>query len=140
MRKVLLCATVVAATLAFVDVVAQATLGTVRIPIAVLADGKPLPVGTYELRLTAETPAPVPGQSLGAERWVEFFAGTKVVARELASVVPEAEIATVAECPPPKPGTLRVDLLKEGEFLRVWINREGVHYLINLPIDTPEID
>src|SRR5262249_894155 len=33
----------------------QVQLGSVHIPKAVKADGKPLPAGTYQLRVTAET-------------------------------------------------------------------------------------
>jgi hypothetical protein len=27
-----------------------------------------------------------------------------------------------------------VDVLKEGDYVRVWINRDGTHYLIHLPV------
>ena len=113
----------------------QARLGTIRLPRNVMADGKPLAAGTYQLRLTGEeaTPTP-PGQTPGAERWVEFVRGGKVVGRELASVVPDSEIAQIAEGhgKPARNGQ-RVDLLKSQKYWRVWVHRGDTHYLIHLP-------
>ena len=43
-------------------------LATVHITQAVLAGGKPLPPGQYEIRLATGGPAPLTGQSLGAQR------------------------------------------------------------------------
>src|SRR5688572_8429392 len=49
----------------------QTTLGTVTIPRPVMADGKPLPRGSYTLRLTAQSAQPtVPGQLPDLNRWV----------------------------------------------------------------------
>ena len=113
----------------------QMRLGSIRLPRNVTADGKPLRAGTYQLRLTGEeaTPTP-PGQTPGSERWVEFLQGGKVVGRELASVVPDSEIAQVAEGHGrPARNSQRVDLLKSQKYWRVWIHRGGNHYLIHLP-------
>ena len=42
---------------------AEAALaGSIRLPQAVLADGKPLSAGTYQVRVTKEHPAPAAGQ------------------------------------------------------------------------------
>ena len=60
---------------------------SVQIPVTVLANGKPLPPGTYNVRLTGERPAPLPGQPAGAQQWVELLADGKVVARESAEVL-----------------------------------------------------
>lgn len=57
-----------------------------------------------------------------------------VAGREVASVVASADIEAVAKGPVPKPNTARVDPLKGGEHLRVWINSAGTHYLINLVV------
>ena len=57
-----------------------------------MADGKPLAAGTYQVRLTGDEPKPGPGQSPEAERYVEFVRGGKVVAREVATVIPAADI------------------------------------------------
>lgn len=110
------------------------TFSDVRLPQAVLADGKPLPAGVYDVRLTTEHPAPARGQSPTGECWVEFVKSGAVAGREVASVVAPGEIAAVAKGPAPKPGATKVDLLKEGEYLRVWINNAGTHYLINLTV------
>jgi len=114
---------------------AQARLGTISLPRNVMADGKPLPAGTYQLRLTGEEASPTPpGQTPGAERWVEFLRGGKVVGRELATVVPDSEIAQIAEGhgKPARNGQ-RVDLLKAQKYWRVWMHRGNTHYLIHLP-------
>jgi hypothetical protein len=47
---------------------------------------------------------------------------------------PEA-IAAIAKGSLPKSGSARVDVLKEGEYLRIWFNHAGTHYIVNLPID-----
>lgn len=113
----------------------EVSLGTVRIPRRVLADGKPLPAGTYRVRLTAETAKPeVAGQTPELARWVEFLQGTQVRGREVATIIPQAEVRDVAKTPPPPAGSARVELLKGNEFVRVWIHRGGFHYLIHLPV------
>jgi hypothetical protein len=115
----------------------QTNLGTVDIPRAVTADGKPLAAGKYTLRLTAETAQPAPGQTASLERWVEFMQGSKVVGRELVSIVPADEVKDTMPGPdmPGKVGRSgsRVEMLKGGEFLRIWIARGGHNYLIHLP-------
>ena len=66
------------------------------------ADGKPLPAGTYQVRLTAQHATPeANGQTQSAERWVEFVRGGKVVGREVVTIVPQAEIAVVQKDTPP---------------------------------------
>jgi hypothetical protein len=113
----------------------QIALGTVRIPKAVKADGKPLPAGTYQLRLTTETAGPdAKGQTEKLERWAEFVKGGKVVGREIVTIVPQAEVAKVQkDAPPPRNGA-KVETLKGGDYLRVWINRGGNYYLMHLPV------
>lgn len=110
------------------------TLGTVRITRSVTADGKPLPAGSYQVRLTAEEAKPdVPGQNENLERWVEFLQRGQVKGREVVSIVPQDAIAQVADGRPPRAGASKVELLKGNDYLRVWINRGGNHYLIHLP-------
>ena len=110
-------------------------LGSVRIPRAVKADGQALAAGTYQIRVT-ETPAtpPAPGQTPQYERWAEFLSGGKVVGREVVTVVPASDIKQVAEVPPPPPGGARTEVLKGGDYLRLWLNRGGNHYLIHFNI------
>ncbi len=109
------------------------SLGSITLTRAVTANGEPLPAGRYTVRLTADAPDPAVGQTRGAERWVEFVRGGKVVGREVVTVVPDTEIGEIAKGPRPPRGGHRVELLKGGDYVRVWINRGGNHYLIHFP-------
>jgi hypothetical protein len=109
-------------------------LGKVHLPRAVTADGKPLPAGTYDVKLTAQEAKPAAvGTTETLERWVEFAQGGTVKGREVVSIVPQAEIKMVAKDAPPAPGTSKVQVLRGNEYLRVWINKGGNYYLIHLP-------
>ena len=112
---------------------ASVTLGTVRITQPVLAGGKPLGPGTYEVRLTDEFLPPNPGQSPDAVRVVEFVKDGQVAARDAAEVVPAAGsvVGTSGGADSSKP---RVEMLKGGEFVRVSAARDGMRYLIYLPV------
>jgi len=112
---------------------AAMALGTVRIPRAVKADGKPLPAGSYQLRLTAEESKPdAAGASEKLERWVEFVQKGSVKGREVVSIVPQAEIKLVQKDAPPAANGSKVQMLKGNDYMRVWINKGGNHYLIHL--------
>ena len=70
------------------------------------------------------------------ERWVEFVQGGKVAGREVVSIVPNAEAKDLQPGPDAPPRTSagsKVEMLKGNEYLRVWINRGGVSYLIHMP-------
>ena len=109
-------------------------LGTVRLPKAVSADGKPLPAGTYQVRLTGqEAGPPAVGISESLERWVEFLQGKTVKGREVVSIVPAAEAKLVAKDAPPPLNGVKVQTLKGNDYIRVWINKGGNHYLVHLP-------
>lgn len=113
----------------------ETALGSVRIPRAVKADGKDLKAGTYQVRLTAQAAAPaVPGQTM--ERWVEFVQGGKVAGREVVSIVPAGEMKDLMPGPDSgkAPNGAKVEMLRGNEYLRVWINRAGVSYLIHFPV------
>jgi hypothetical protein len=112
---------------------ANASLGSVTLARKLMADGKPLAAGTYQVRLTTDTPKAAPGQSPDAERYVEFLRGGKVEGRELATVVSNDEIGQVLKGAKLKPGTSKVEMLKGGDFWRVWINKGGTNYIINMP-------
>jgi hypothetical protein len=112
---------------------AGASLGTVTFKTAVMADGQRLAAGTYQVRLTGDSPKPGVGQSPESERYVEFVSSGKVAGREVATIVPQAEIAQVADGPRPAAGGARVELLKGDDYVRVWINRSGMHYILHLP-------
>jgi hypothetical protein len=110
------------------------TFDKVRLPQAVLANGKVLAAGTYQVRLTSEHPSAAVGQSPTAECWVEFVQGTAVAGREVASVVMAGDIGAVAKGPAPQPNGSRVDPLRGGDYFRVWLNSAGTNYIVNLPV------
>jgi hypothetical protein len=108
-------------------------LGTVRLAKGVKADGKELPAGTYQVRLTADEAKPdAKGSSEILERWVEFVKGGKVVGREVVSIVPANEAKLVQKDTPPPSGGSKVEALKGGDYTRVWINKAGNYYLVHL--------
>ena len=109
------------------------SLGSVRLTQAVRADGKPLAAGTYQVRLTGAEVTPAVGQSPHAEKWVEFVKGNTVAGREVATVISAADIGTVAKGARATAGNPRVEVLKGGDYVRVWILSGGYHYLINMP-------
>ena len=114
----------------------ETALGSVRLTHNVMADGKPLKAGTYQVRLTSQDASPVvPGIKM--ERWVEFLQGGKVAGREVVSIVPGSELKDLMPGPDNLPragsGSARVEMLKGNDYVRVWINRGGVHYLIHMP-------
>jgi hypothetical protein len=109
-------------------------LGSVRLPKGVSADGKPLAAGSYTVRLTAQEAGPAAvGVSEKLERWVEFVQGGTVKGREVVSIVPQAEVKMVVKDPPPPAGGSKVQTLKGNDYVRVWFNKAGNHYLIYLP-------
>jgi hypothetical protein len=110
------------------------TLGTVTLSKAVMADGQKLAAGTYQVRLTNDQPKPGAGQSPDAERYVEFVRGGKVVGREVATVVADADVKTIIKSSKkPAAGGAQVELLKGNDYLRVWLNSKGNNYLIHMP-------
>ena len=108
-------------------------LGSVELPRRVMADGRTLASGAYDLRVTADSANPdAPGQLAVLERWVEFRQGDEVKGREVVSIVPQSEIDDVAKSTPPGNGASRVEMLKDNEYLRVWVNQNNTHYFIHL--------
>jgi hypothetical protein len=109
------------------------TLGTVHLTRTVLADGKPLAAGTYQVRLSNDEPKPAVGQNPDGEKYVEFMRGGKVAGREVATVIGPEDIGKIAKGKKPRPNSSSVETLKGGDFVRVWINKGGTNYLINMP-------
>jgi hypothetical protein len=108
-------------------------LGTVRLPKGVKADGKALAAGTYQVRLTAEEAKPdAKGSSEVLERWVEFVQKGEVKGREVVSIVPANETKLVQKDTPPPSGGSKIETLKGGDYMRLWINRGGNYYLVHL--------
>lgn len=113
----------------------EVTLGSFRLPKSVNADGKSLAAGTYSVKVTAQEAKPdAVGTTEPLERWVELSKGKAVVGREVVVIVPESEIEMVVKDPPPRAGGApKVQTLKGNDYLRVWFNRGGNHYLIYFP-------
>lgn len=107
---------------------------SVRIPVAVLANGTPLAAGTYEVRVTNERAAALAGQSPDARRWVEFLSAGAVAGREAAEVLTDDDRPAIGASAEASKGRTRVDMLKGGEFLRVSVREGTVEYLVYLPI------
>lgn len=117
----------------------EVSLGTVRIPRAVTADGKPLPAGTYTVRVTAQEAKPeAVGTTEALARWAEFVQKGEVKGREVVSIVPASESKMVVQDAPPPAGGTKVQMLRGNEYLRLWFNRGGNHYLIHLPTGMTE--
>lgn len=111
----------------------ELALGSVRIRHNTMANGQALAAGTYSVRLTpVQAEPPVVGQTKPYERWVEFSQGGAVKGKEVVSIVPAAEIAGVANDPAPGRNRSKVEMLRNNEFVRVWINRDGNHFLVHL--------
>ena len=109
-------------------------LGSVHISKSVKADGKPLAAGTYQVRVTADSPSPnAAGASQGLERWVEFVQRGQVKGREVVTIVPKAEVGQVQKDAPPAANGSKFEALKGGDYLRLWINKGGNHYLVYFP-------
>jgi len=84
MKRLVLVGTVAAAlsaSVAFAQSKNADMLGTVHLTHKVVADGKPLAAGTYQVRLTTDEPKPGVGQNPSAEKYVEFVRGGKVAGR-----------------------------------------------------------
>jgi hypothetical protein len=108
-------------------------LGGVHLTRAALADGSWMPAGVYQVRVTDQVVPASVGQSQGAERWVEFLQDGKVVGREVATVISAADMGAIAKGARPARNGSLVQILEGGDYLRVWINRDAVNYLINMP-------
>ena len=110
-------------------------LGTVHISKAVKADGQPLAAGTYQMRMTEREAAPAAaGQTPQYERWAEFLQRGQVKGREVVTIVtPDAARQVLKEKFPPS-GGYRADVLKGGDYYRIWFNKGGTHYLVHFNI------
>ena len=110
-------------------------LGTIRIGKAVKADGQPLAPGTYTMRVTEREATPAAaGQTPQFERWAEFLQGNQVKGREVVTIVPpDAARQVMKERFPPNNG-YRADVLKGGDYYRIWYNKGGTHYLVHFNI------
>ena len=113
---------------------AGASLGSVRLSRAVMANGQSLPAGTYTVRVAGDPVTKVLGQSNEGTRWVEFVQGGQVRGKEMATVLAGPAVRAVAKGSGPASGSARVEMLKGEDYLRVWFNRAGTHYLVHLSL------
>ena len=110
-------------------------LGLVHLGKGVKADGKALAAGTYQVRLTAQQATPdAKGETPSLERWVEFVQKGQVKGREVVTIVPQSESALVQKDGPPHANAAKVEMLKGGNYMRLWINKGGNHYLVHFPV------
>jgi hypothetical protein len=78
------------------------------------------------------------GTTESLERWVEFVQKGEVKGREVVSIVPASESKMVVQDAPPRANASKVQMLRGNEYLRVWFNKGGHHYLIHLPTGMTE--
>ena len=118
--------------------VMRAVRGGVDIPRMVYLNGEPLAAGAYTLRLADGGASPVGGETPESTRWVEFVSDSdgSIAGRGLAAVIPDAEIGEVAKSWVPR-NQAYVDELIGGEYIRVWLNRGGVSYLVHATTSAP---
>jgi hypothetical protein len=113
------------------------TLGSANIPKAVMANGQPLAAGMYTVRLAAEgADKPAVGQTPDLSRWCEFVQGGQVKGKELCTVLSSSEVGAVVKDTPPASGSVKVQMLKGNDYLRVWANKGGTHYLVHLAVSS----
>jgi hypothetical protein len=113
---------------------AATNLGSIKLPRAVSANGQPLPAGTYMVRLAGEAATPGKGQTAELSKWCEFVQGGQVKGKELCTVLSASEVSAVVKDAPPASGASKVQVLKGNDYVRVWINRGGTHYLVHLAV------
>ncbi len=112
----------------------EIALGSVQLSKSVMADGKKLPAGTYQVRVTAQAASPnAAGQSAGLERWIEFVQGGQVKGREVVTIIPQSETGLVQKDTPPARNASKFEMLQGGDYMRLWINRGGNYYLVHFP-------
>jgi len=134
MKQLMLVGALITAVAAGASAQAPTTLGTVTLSKRLMADGKPLAPGTYQVRLsTDEVKPPATGQDPNAEKWVEFVQGGKVAGREVATVISSQDVGAIVKGKKPAANGASVEMLKGGDYWRVWINKGGTNYIINLP-------
>ena len=120
------------------DTVTRAVRGGFDLSRRAYATGEPLEPGPYRVRLTDESAPVVDEEPPTTTRWVEFLheEDGSVAGRALATVVPDSEIEEVAVDWVPR-NQVRVDELRGGDYIRIWLNRGGSSYLVHMPTSVP---
>jgi hypothetical protein len=49
------------------------------------------------------------------------------------TIIPKAEFDKVQKDTPPAANSAKVETLKGGDYIRVWINKDGNYYLVHFP-------
>ena len=113
-------------------------MGGFDLPRRAFATDAMLETGPYRVRLTDESAPVVDEEPATTTRWVEFLheAEGTLAGRALATVVPDSEIDQVAEGWTPR-NQVWVEELLGGDYVRVWLNRDGSNYLLHLPTSAP---
>jgi hypothetical protein len=104
----------------------------VRIPQTVLASGKPLPAGTYEVVVNDERPT-ISGMTSDAQRTVDFVKDGMVVATEIAEMFPASERPVGTSSASGRPRAV-VQRLRTDNFMRIAVTGADARYLIHMPI------
>jgi hypothetical protein len=107
----------------------------VRITEPVVAGGRVLDPGTYEMVVNDEKPVTPEGTPSEAQRIVDFLKDGKVVATDTAEVFPLSEREVVGTSGTTG-GRARVERLKEGDFVRIVAGDATARYFIHLPTET----
>ena len=107
----------------------------VRITEPVMAGGHVLQPGTYEVVINDEKPSTPEGAPSEAQRTVDFLMNGKVVATEIAEVFPLNEEGVVGTSGT-SGGRVRVERLKEGDFVRIVARDANARYFIHLSTGT----
>ncbi|HXH23715.1 MAG TPA: hypothetical protein VNI78_00615 [Vicinamibacterales bacterium] len=111
------------------------TVSTIKIDQQVLAGGKPLAPGIYEVYVLDEMPETPEGTPSQNQRYAEIARDGQVIVREVAEVFwrggrPREVVGTAGAT---ESVEARVERLRSGDFLRIAINDSGNRYLIHLP-------
>jgi hypothetical protein len=131
-----------AAMLAITSVAAQDVPGqpvavaTVTISQPVVANGKPLAPGKYDVRILDHRPT-LNGRSSETQRSVEFVQNGKVIGQEVAEVFEAERLSASAAVGTSRVATANavVQTLKGGEFVRIAITDAAERFLIYLPTE-----
>ena len=116
----------------------RAMAGGIDVPRNVYVDGGMVSAGAYTVRRGSGAVPPVPGLGADSNAWVELVSDEDgSVTRAMAATIPDAEMAEVAEGAWYPRNQAYVDELVGGEYVRIWLNRDGVTYLVHATTSAP---
>jgi hypothetical protein len=112
-------------------------VATVTLGQSLMADGKRIAPGKYEVWILDERPM-LNGVPTENQRVVELVQNGTVIAREVAEMSganAPAPVGTSGKAPARAMGKATVQTLKGGEYVRIAITDGGARYLIHLPTE-----